>query len=1025
MLTVRYGPFQPSLENAFLSDLAALKDEDSLASVAVVTPSRRLADRLQRLVALESGRAYLGVTFHTFYSLALEVTAESENNGRKIVRESMFFDRLLDSLIETPKNGPRPKGLAAAYRSSLKDLIDSGIGPSAVSLLEEGILKEDLGTRRLSHLLKTLKKFDKKMKEIGVLPSSALTERALSAARSGSPALGKYKRFLYYGFYDLTGLQADFFEAVAKDYPVTLYFPYRKGHPAFSFADRFFETKLHFSKTAPERLDDGVEGRALGTVLDALFQPGKTGAAKEGALRFISASGGQDEVWRTAKEILRLVEEDGYRYGDIGVVARTIEPYRSSICNAFHESHIPYFSGAEEPLLRRPAARLCMTLLTLGRRDFPAIAVLDLVGAPCFKGSAEKNWRRLVERLRIHRGWLQWEGKLKPVTRGDFELFPHLENGEIVSKKESAALWTLLEGWKETLSPVGAQTWSYWVDYARTFIESVLDPGDDPGYAAFKDALSRFKTFDMLGEETGFPEFLEAVEDRLTRLSRPSEDHASGGVRVLNAMDARGESFKALFLLGMQEGLFPRTIREDPLLRDAARSALNRDGGYWISSKQAGYEEEKLLFYILCAAADEKLYCSFPRSDENGRAQVQSIYLYDLCSAAGREWPPKDILEYVPRPPQQKLCDPKIRNFLSPKELSVAAALRGEDARNLHRAFKLDAAGYHALAMRAEGLNRGGKPGEMDGIVGPPEEYLTSLKRRGLSPSALEMLARCPFQFYASYVLGLDEPEEPSQAGVVSPVVKGEIYHALLRGVYDRMRRGGYWKKADRTFPESELRAQEQEVFTKFTWRELGVYPLLWAITLRGMRAHIRRFLTWDLARSLREGWIPAFFETELRADLPLTLSGKAPQVPFQGRADRIDVQEGRFQVVDYKTRWKKPGTLERAASKGELFQPTLYRELAGDKKELKGLQGDGVRFFALEAEDDKTEHVYGEEFHRANLKDLYMRLSESVERIAAGRFVIRPDDGEFGHCRWCSFGDLCRKNHPMSLARAQESGDE
>ena len=72
---------------------------------------------------------------------------------------------------------------------------------------------------------------------------------------------------------------------------------------------------------------------------------------------------------------------------------------------------------------------------------------------------------------------------------------------------------------------------------------------------------------------------------------------------VLNATAARGYRFRALFILGMNEGVFPRTIREDAFLRDRDREVLERDLGYKVSQKLAAFDEEKLLFTLLVGAA--------------------------------------------------------------------------------------------------------------------------------------------------------------------------------------------------------------------------------------------------------------------------------------------------------------------------------------------------------------------------------------------------------------------------------------
>ena len=84
------GPFQPALEEAFLARLSELKP-GAERRIAVVAPSRRLADRLQRLVAAQTG-CLLGVRFHTFFSLAGEVVEASGGPERQVVSDPLLHD---------------------------------------------------------------------------------------------------------------------------------------------------------------------------------------------------------------------------------------------------------------------------------------------------------------------------------------------------------------------------------------------------------------------------------------------------------------------------------------------------------------------------------------------------------------------------------------------------------------------------------------------------------------------------------------------------------------------------------------------------------------------------------------------------------------------------------------------------------------------------------------------------------------------------------------------------------------------
>ena len=65
-------------------------------------------------------------------------------------------------------------------------------------------------------------------------------------------------------------------------------------------------------------------------------------------------------------------------------------------------------------------------------------------------------------------------------------------------------------------------------------------------------------------------------------------------------MAARGVAFRALYVLNLNEKVFPRHIREDAFLRDRTRRFFEVDLGFKIQEKLAGYDEEKLLFTLLC-----------------------------------------------------------------------------------------------------------------------------------------------------------------------------------------------------------------------------------------------------------------------------------------------------------------------------------------------------------------------------------------------------------------------------------------
>ena len=99
-----------------------------------------------------------------------------------------------------------------------------------------------------------------------------------------------------------------------------------------------------------------------------------------------------------------------------------------------------------------------------------------------------------------------------------------------------------------------------------------------------------------------------------------------GKVWIGSVEEARGMTFRRVFVPGVNEGLFPRPPAEDPLLLHAQRTALEIE---------LRAEDEELL-RIAVASASERLHLSFSRLDLlTGRERVPSFYAFEAHRAAG------------------------------------------------------------------------------------------------------------------------------------------------------------------------------------------------------------------------------------------------------------------------------------------------------------------------------------------------------------------------------------------------------
>jgi len=318
---------------------------------------------------------------------------------RQIIRRKLSG---LEPLTRLPASPGTWKGLWATVR----DLKDAVVAPTtALKALTEGVFEEEDQTR-LRSLFTLHAAALEGGRSLGVGSPDDLAA-TLGQDLSVSPFLKGLHHVFYYGFYDLSQVQLSFFESVTHVAPTTLYFPLQ-DRPAFFFARQFFER--HLLPLASTHEDLSGEGATTGELVE---------------LSVKNVIGVEEELATVCREILTLVEVNGYRVDEIGVVARSLEPYQARLQSVFDHHLVPFTSTAGRPLSREPLVKTLLRLAFLPLNDFDRAAMLDVVTSPFYRvqgvGSAGADlrpdiWRSLVYTLGITKGEAEWKRVAEPAS---------------------------------------------------------------------------------------------------------------------------------------------------------------------------------------------------------------------------------------------------------------------------------------------------------------------------------------------------------------------------------------------------------------------------------------------------------------------------------------------------------------------------------------------------------------------------------------------------------------------------------
>jgi len=1047
MLRIVTGPFHPVLDRALVEDIRSCKTDDPFAPLAIIVPSASLVEQLKWLLTRDEPRAFLNIHFLTFHQLALRlrddlapVSGTSPEPTLQLV-DDFFFEQLVRQVVRRKLPGlepltrlPASPGIWKGLWATVRDLNDAVVAPTtALKALTEGVFEEE--DRTWLHSLFTLHAaIMEASRSLGVGSPDDLAA-SLGRDLSGSSFLNGLQRLFYYGFYDLSQVQLSFFESVVRVAPTTLYFPLQ-DRPAFLFARQFFER--HLLPLADSHEDRSGAGD-------------RTATTELVELSVTNVIGVEEELARVCREILTLVEVNGYRFDEIGVVARTLEPYQSRLESVFDHHLVPFTSTAGRPLSREPLVKTLLRLASLPLNDFDRSAMLDVVTSPFYHArgadSARANlrpdiWRSLVYTLGITKGEAEWRRLAEPASSSilrDAEAEPDEDDQTMVGTCEISQLTYLWEfvsrlihdclalpakGSLETLTDAFLTLVKSHV-HVPVLFDTLSAESPEPTDLTkvgllIRSSLARLRELDPLGGDLSWEEWVELFRLVLDETSISIEEDRHQGVQVLDAMTARGRTVRTLFVLGMNEKLFPRYVREDPFLRDRQRVVLESTLGYKIDEKLAGHEEELLLFELLSRSATNRLYLSYQRADETGRVMAPSGFIAMAMRDPRFVGKPE---ETVPRRLTLRISEqPSIQGLLPAEELALGCLLQGHDALPVLDAMGRDGPLFEQGLVTLKTIERESPElGSFDGMVGAPSPAATE---RSFSPTALERYATCPFQYFAEKVLRL-EPVRRLQHDHLPPLTLGTLVHESLRVSYERLVLL-QWPDGSLTEAtvQSTVHAAVTDTFASHAAGQGTGHALLWTLAREQVTELVSAAVSSDQAEYLATGFRPVAFEAAAQGIVPLESEESSVSLKIHGTLDRVDyrAEPPALRIVDYKFKQGNEITavdrnLALSAVRGFRLQPPLYARMT--LPSLPAPTDVQLLFLAPQWKQPVSRSTFDAGLWTGHTGDMIRQtLSTLIQGIARREFFILPD----GYCDYCEFSGACRRHDGMAWWRSYRS---
>ncbi|MEO7572149.1 MAG: PD-(D/E)XK nuclease family protein, partial [Acidimicrobiales bacterium] len=644
----------------------------------------------------------------------------------------------------------------------------------------------------------------------------------------------------------------------------------------------------------------------------------------------LTASDGDEEVRAAVRAVVDAVRA-GTRLDRIAVLHASPEPYARLAHEQLHAAGIVTNGAAVVPLAARMAGRTLLELLGLpdgGYRRQDVFAWLS--SAPVLhdgRWAPTTAWERLSRQAAVVAGRDDWDGHLAQLAdqqdrRAEQADADDDEPDSVADQARTLAgrardLRRFVLRVIDDLSVVGAAPlpWSEHARWAQGWLEQLL------GVAARRDswplderkaaervevALDRLGALDAVEGPVPLEVFARTLtlelESDLGRVGRFGDGVLVGSVEMGTGLD-----LDLVVVLGLAEGSFPSTVRDDSLLPDHER---HRTGGeLGLRADRVERQHRHLLGAL--AGARRQLLC-VPRGDlRRSVERVPSRWVLDLASSlAGRRWWPADLHAAVePWVTHVASFDAGLRTMAVPatgQEHRLRSLLAtGGSLADTDDAATL--AGHAVLTARRSGdftrfdgnLVGLGVPSPVDGIT---------------SPTRLERWASCPHAHLVQDLLKAPPVENPEDNLMITALQKGRLIHQILedfvgevlaRPEAERPSAGDSWTAADR----ARLQDIGAQRCNEVAAQGLTGRPIFWKRDRRRILADLHRFLDDDQRHRAATGTVPVAVELgfgfgvdgELPAVEVALPDGRVLRV--RGRADRLDrAADGTLHVVDYKT---------------------------------------------------------------------------------------------------------------------------